>query len=38
MFGVGVGNFGWMLVLGAVMGIEKNMPWRALPRAEAGLG
>jgi predicted metal-binding membrane protein len=27
MFGVGVGNFGWMLVLGAVMGVEKNMPW-----------
>jgi predicted metal-binding membrane protein len=27
MFGVGVGNFGWMLVLGAVMAIEKNMPW-----------
>lgn len=27
MFGVGIGNFGWMLVLGAVMAIEKNMPW-----------
>jgi predicted metal-binding membrane protein len=27
MFAVGVGNFGWMLVLGAVMGIEKNMTW-----------
>lgn len=27
MFGFGVGNIGWMLVLGAVMGIEKNMPW-----------
>lgn len=27
MFGVGVGNFGWMLALGAVMAIEKNMPW-----------
>jgi predicted metal-binding membrane protein len=27
MFGFGVGNIGWMLVLGAVMGVEKNMPW-----------
>src|SRR5262249_22496240 len=27
MFGVGVGNLGWMLVLGAVMGVEKNMTW-----------
>jgi predicted metal-binding membrane protein len=27
MFGVGVGNVGWMLALGAVMAIEKNMPW-----------
>jgi len=27
MFAVGVGNFGWMLVLGAVMAIEKNLPW-----------
>ena len=27
MFGVGAGSLGWMLVLGAVMGIEKNMPW-----------
>ncbi len=27
MFAVGVGNFGWMLTLGAVMAIEKNMPW-----------
>ena len=27
MFGVGAGNLGWMLVLGAVMAIEKNMPW-----------
>ena len=27
MFAVGVGNIGWMLVLGAVMAIEKNMPW-----------
>ncbi len=27
MFVVGTGNVGWMLVLGAIMAIEKNMPW-----------
>jgi predicted metal-binding membrane protein len=27
MFAVGVGNFGWMLVLGAIMATEKNLPW-----------
>jgi predicted metal-binding membrane protein len=27
MFTVGVGNFGWMLVLGAIMAMEKNLPW-----------
>jgi predicted metal-binding membrane protein len=27
MFGVGMGNLAWMLVLGAVMAIEKNLPW-----------
>ncbi len=27
MFLVGTGNVGWMLVLGAVMAIEKNVPW-----------
>lgn len=27
MFGVGIGNVGWMLGLGAVMAVEKNMPW-----------
>lgn len=27
MFGVGVGNLGWMLAIGAVMAVEKNMPW-----------
>ncbi len=27
MFAVGVGNVGWMLVLGTVMAVEKNMPW-----------
>ena len=27
MFAVGVGNVGWMFVLGALMAIEKNLPW-----------
>jgi predicted metal-binding membrane protein len=27
MFAVGVGNLGWMLALGAVMAIEKNVTW-----------
>jgi len=27
MFALGVGNLGWMLALGAVMAVEKNMPW-----------
>jgi predicted metal-binding membrane protein len=27
MFAIGVGSLGWMLVLGAVMAVEKNMPW-----------
>jgi predicted metal-binding membrane protein len=27
MFLVGTGNVGWMLVLGAVMALEKNAPW-----------
>jgi predicted metal-binding membrane protein len=27
MFGVGVGNVGWMLALGVLMAIEKNMSW-----------
>jgi predicted metal-binding membrane protein len=27
MFVVGVGDLGWMLVLGAVMAAEKNLPW-----------
>jgi predicted metal-binding membrane protein len=26
MFGVGIGNLGWMLTLGAVMALEKNSP------------
>jgi len=27
MFAVGSGNIAWMLLLGAVMAVEKNMPW-----------
>jgi predicted metal-binding membrane protein len=27
MFAVGAGNIGWMLLLGAVMAVEKNAPW-----------
>ena len=27
MFAVGSGNIGWMLALGAIMAVEKNLPW-----------
>ena len=27
MFAVGVGNLGWMLLIGAIMGAEKNLAW-----------
>jgi predicted metal-binding membrane protein len=27
MFAVGSGSLGWMLVLGSLMAVEKNMPW-----------
>jgi len=27
MFVIGTGNVGWMLVLGTIMAVEKNMPW-----------
>lgn len=27
MFGVGAGNLSWILILGALMGTEENMPW-----------
>jgi predicted metal-binding membrane protein len=37
MFGVGVGNIGWMLALGVVMGVEKNMPWGRKLSAPLGL-
>jgi predicted metal-binding membrane protein len=37
MFGVGVGNVGWMLALGAIMAVEKNMPWGRKLSAPLGL-
>lgn len=36
MFGVGVGNLGWMLALGTVMAVEKNMPWGRKVSAPVG--
>ena len=36
MFVVGTGSVGWMLLLGAVMAVEKNMPWG--PRISRPLG
>ena len=38
MFGVGIGNVGWMLALGAVMAVEKNMPWGRKVSAPLGWG
>jgi len=38
MFVVGIGNLGWMLALGAVMAIEKNMPWGRRISAPLGAG
>ena len=37
MFAVGVGNIGWMLVLGAFMAIEKNAPWGRRLSAPVGV-
>jgi predicted metal-binding membrane protein len=39
MFIVGTGNVGWMLLLGAAMAIEKNLPWgrRLAPVLGVGL-
>jgi predicted metal-binding membrane protein len=37
MFAVGVGNFGWMLVLGALMAIEKNLSWGRRMSAPLGV-
>ncbi len=38
MFAVGIGNIGWMLALGAVMAIEKNMPWGRRISSPLGVG
>ena len=38
MFAVGTGNVGWMLLLGAVMAIEKNLAWGRRLSAPLGLG
>ncbi len=37
MFVVGIGNFGWMLALGTVMAVEKNMPWGKKVSAPLGV-
>jgi predicted metal-binding membrane protein len=38
MFGVGVGNIGWMLALAALMAIEKTAPWGRKIAAPLGIG
>ena len=38
MFVVGTGNVGWMLVLGAIMAVEKNMPWGRWLSRPLGVG
>jgi predicted metal-binding membrane protein len=38
MFAVGTGNVGWMLALGAVMAVEKNMPWGRRLSTPLGIG
>lgn len=38
MVAVGLGSFGWMLMLGAVMAIEKNVPWGNRLSAPLGIG
>jgi len=38
MFAVGTGSLGWMLALGTVMAVEKNMPWGRQISAPLGLG
>jgi predicted metal-binding membrane protein len=37
MFAIGAGSLGWMLVLGAVMATEKNLPWGAMLSKPLGL-
>jgi predicted metal-binding membrane protein len=38
MFAVGMGNVGWMLVLAAIMAVEKNLPWGRHLSAPVGIG
>ena len=38
MFVVGTGSVGWMLALGAVMAVEKNLPWGGRLSAPLGIG
>lgn len=38
MFVVGVGNLGWMLALGTVMAVEKNVPWGNKISTPLGVG
>ena len=38
MFVVGTGSLGWMLALGALMAVEKNLPDGARLRLPIGLG
>jgi predicted metal-binding membrane protein len=38
MFVVGAGSVGWMLLIGAVMAIEKNVAWGRRLSAPLGVG
>lgn len=38
MFAVGAGSLGWMLVLGALMALEKNAPWGRWIAGPLGIG
>ena len=38
MFVVGTGSVGWMMLLGAVMAAEKNLPWGRRLSAPLGVG
>ena len=38
MFAVGTGNLGWMVALGAVMAVEKNVAWGRQLSAPLGIG
>jgi predicted metal-binding membrane protein len=38
MFAFGMGSLGWMLLLAAVMAVEKNLPWGRKLGAPLGVG